>query len=86
MKITLIILFVLSGFFGCIQQSSHPPSSKINHTLKSDFSTEFDRLFISNEPLQYQDNVTYLNAIRLDELNLVEKNNLISLLTQKIAN
>ncbi|MCD4817223.1 MAG: hypothetical protein K8S23_00850 [Candidatus Cloacimonetes bacterium] len=74
MKKALIILFVLSGFIGCIQRSPQPPSSKINNTLKSDFSTEFERLFLSNEPLRYQDNVTFLKNIRLKELSTTEKN------------
>ena len=71
MKRTLLILFVLLGLIGCTQQS---PTPKINSTLRSDFSTEFDRLFLSNEPLRYQDNVAFLEAIRLEELSTAEKN------------
>jgi len=73
MKRTLLILFVLSGLLGCTQQSPYPPTPTINNTLGSDFSTEFDRLFLSNEPLRYQDNVAFLEAVRLDELSIAEK-------------
>jgi len=71
MKRTLLILFVLLGLIGCSQQS---PTPEINSSLRSDFSTEFDRLFLSNEPLRYQDNVVFLEAIRLEELSSAEKN------------
>ena len=71
MKRTLLILFVLLGLIGCTQQS---PTPKINSTLRSDFSTEFDRLFLSNEPLRFQDNVAFLEAIRLEELSSAKKN------------
>ena len=69
-----IILFVLLGLIGCTQQSQQSPTPKINSTLRSDFSTEFDRLFLSNDPLRYQDNVAFLEAIRLEELSSAEKN------------
>ena len=73
MKRDLFILSVLLGLIGCTQQSPQPPTPKINSTLRSDFSTEFDRLFLSNKPLRYQDNVAFLKAIRLDELSTSEK-------------
>ena len=74
MKRTLLILFILLGLIGCTQQAQQSPTPKINSTLSSDFSTEFDRLFLSNEPLRYQDNVAFLEAIRLEELSSAEKN------------
>ena len=58
---------------GCTQQSQQPPTPKIIITLRSDFSAEFDRLFLSNDPLRYQDNVAFLDAIRLEELSTTEK-------------
>ena len=58
---------------GCTQQSLGPPTPQINSILGSNFSTEFDRLFLSNEPLRYQDNVDFLEAIRLQEINIEEK-------------
>ena len=73
MKRTLLILFALLWPIGCAQQHPHTPTPKINSTLGSDFSTEFDRLFLSNEPLRYQDNVAFLEAIRLEELGTAEK-------------
>ena len=73
MKRTLLILFVLLGLLGCTQQSPQPPSPDTINTLRSDFSTEFDRLFLSNEPLRYQDNVAFLEAVRLEDLNTAEK-------------
>ena len=72
MNRTLIILFVLSVLIGCTQQSLQPPSPIVNNTLRSDFSTEFDRLFLSNDPLRYQDNVAFLESIRLEELSTAE--------------
>lgn len=73
MKKTLLILFVLLGLVGCSQQSPQTPSPEINNTLWSDFSTEFDMLFLSNEPLRYQDNVAFLDAIPVEELSSPEK-------------
>ena len=73
MKKTLLILFTLIALVGCSQQSPQPPSPEINNILKSDFSTEFDRLFLSNEPLRYQDNVAFLKAIPVEELSATEK-------------
>ncbi len=70
---TLIILFVLLGLIGCTQKSQKPPSPKTIITLGSDFSTKFDMLFLSNDPLRYQDNVAFLEAIRLEELGAAEK-------------
>lgn len=72
-KRTLLILFLLLGFWGCAQQVPQTPAHSINSTLGSDFSTEFDRLFLSSEPLRYQDNVAFLEAIRLEALNTAEK-------------
>jgi len=71
MKRALLFLLILFGLIGCMQQSSTP---KINSTLRTDFSTEFDRLFLSNEPLRYQDNVVFLEAISIEELNIEEEN------------
>jgi hypothetical protein len=74
MTIKLLLLIVSFGLIGCTQQSQQSSTPKINSTLRSDFSTEFDRLFLSNEPLRYQDNVAFLETIRLKELSAVEKN------------
>lgn len=74
MKKTLLILFILLGYIGCSRQTPQPPAHEFNSTLRSDFSTEFDRLFLSNEPLRYQDNVTFLDTIPMEELSAAEKN------------
>ena len=85
MKRTLLILFVLLGLIGCTQQSHQSSTSNINGTLRSDFSTEFDRLFLSNEPLRYQDNVAFLDTIRLKELSNTENNLIKSKLKQFLS-
>lgn len=85
MKKTLLILFVLLGLVGCSQQSPQTPSPEINNTLWSDFSTEFDMLFLSNEPLRYQDNVAFLDAIPVEELRAVEKDLLKTKLKQFLS-
>ena len=73
MKKTLLILFTLLTLVGCSQQSPQAPAQELNSILQSDFSTEFDRLFLSNEPLRYQDNVAFLDAIPVEELSSPEK-------------
>lgn len=73
MKKTPLILFVLLGLLGCSQQSPQAPPQEFNSILKSDFLTEFDRLFLSNEPLRYQDNAAFLEAIPVVELSSPEK-------------
>ena len=73
MKKTLLILFTLIVLIGCSQQTPPTSTLEINNTLRSDFSTEFDRLFLSNEPLRYQDNVAFLDTIPVEELSAAEK-------------
>jgi len=73
MKKTLLILLVLLALIGCSPQSPGAPEQEFNSILRSDFSTEFDRLFLSNEPLRYQDNVACLDAIPGEELRAAEK-------------
>ncbi len=85
MKKTLLILFTLLALVGCSQQSPQPPSPEINNILRSDFPTEFDRLFLSNEPLRYQDNVAFLDAIPVEELSAEEKDLLKTKLKQFLS-
>lgn len=73
MKDNLFILLVLITLIGCSQQSPQRPAQELNSILQPDFSAEFDRLFLSNEPLRYQDNVAFLNAIPVEELSAAEK-------------
>ena len=73
MKNTPLILFVLIALIGCSPQSPGASGQEFNSTLRSDFSTEFDRLFLFDEPLRYQDNVAFLDAIPVEELSTAEK-------------
>ena len=73
MKKALLILFTLIALVGCSQQSPGAPAQELNSILQSHFSTEFDRLFLSNEPLRYQDNVAFLDAIPVEKLSSPEK-------------
>lgn len=73
MKRTLLFLFVLLGLLGCSQQSALPIETETSSALSADFSTEFDRLFLSHEPFRYQDNVAFLEAVRVEELSTEEK-------------
>jgi hypothetical protein len=72
-KRTLLILFFLFGFWGCAQPVPQTPTPTNKSTLRLYFASEFDRLFLSNEPLRYQDNVAFLEAIRLEALNTAER-------------
>jgi hypothetical protein len=85
MKKTLLFLLVLLAIVGCSQQSPHAPAQELNSILQSDFSTEFDRLFLSNEPLRYQDNVAFLDAIPVEELSSPEKDLLKTKLKQFLS-
>ncbi|MCJ7626722.1 MAG: hypothetical protein MUO76_24790 [Anaerolineaceae bacterium] len=73
MKNVLFILFVLFGHTGCTQFHPQTPTPKPYSSLRIDFSIEFDRLFLSNEPLRYQDNKAFLEAIRFDEFTTIDK-------------
>jgi hypothetical protein len=74
MKSTLLILYCMSMLMGCAQQSSQPPAPQDDIGLSPDFSVEFDRIFLSQKPLRYQDNVAFLKTIQPTELSPVEKN------------
>lgn len=73
MKRSLIVWFILLGLAGCEggYSPSHTPTT--DSLLSADFSTEFDRLFLSNQPLRYQDNLAFLESIQVDELTPQEK-------------
>ena len=73
MKITLLILYVMSVLMGCTQQSSQPSASQDDIVLRPDFSAEFDSIFLSQEPLRYQDNVAFLKSIQAAELSPAER-------------
>ena len=65
-----LFVLVLVAATGCEKSSPEPTN---HNMLRTDFETEFDRLFLSNEPLRYQDNVAFLEAIEVGELDLTEK-------------
>lgn len=65
-----LFVTVLVAVAGCAKSSPEPGS---RNELRADFETEFDRLFLSNEPLRYQDDVAFLEAIEVGELHLAEK-------------
>ena len=85
MKKTLLVLFTLIALIGCSLQSPGASGQEFNSSLRSDFSTEFDRLFLSNEPLRYQDNVAFLDAIPVEELRAAEKDLLKTKLKQFLS-
>jgi hypothetical protein len=45
----------------------------VNPGLPADFSVEFNRLFLSQEPLRYQDNREFLSSIQKAKLNPKER-------------
>jgi hypothetical protein len=69
--ITFLFLFLLLS--GCARQSPVASATESYSTLGDDFTLEFDRLFLSDEPLRYQDNVAFLEAIRLEDLSFIER-------------
>jgi hypothetical protein len=67
MEKALFIICIASALVGCTGQAvSHP---HIETGLILEFESEFDRLFLSQEPLRYQDNVQFLSSIQKAKLN-----------------
>ena len=71
MKKGLFIVCMLGAFVGCAKDAGGPPHVEMG--LRPDFSEEFDRLFLSEEPLRYQDNVQFLSFVRDAPLHQKEK-------------
>ena len=69
MKMLFSLCLVL-GLTTCTQQLALP---QVNSGLPADFSVEFDRLFLSQEPLRYQDNREFLASIQKAKLNPKER-------------
>ncbi len=65
--LSVVFLVVVTG---CAKSSPEPAPRNV---IRPDFETEFDRLFLSDEPLRYQDNVAFLDAIAVGELHFTEK-------------
>ena len=57
----LFSLCLVVGLAACAQQSARP---QVKPGLPPDFSAEFDRLFLSQQPLRYQDNERFLASIQ----------------------
>ncbi len=66
----LFSLCLVVGLTTCAQQSAPP---QVNPGLPPGFSLEFDRLFLSQEPLRYQDNKEFLASIEKAKLNPKER-------------
>ncbi len=62
------MLCVFSLLLGCTQQPA-PALTETEASLPPEFEAEFERLFLSQEPLRYQDNVQFLESILEGELN-----------------
>jgi hypothetical protein len=60
-------------FVGCSPRLPSTPLPQVETNLGSDFSAEFDRLFLSQEPLRYQDNVAFLNSIETAQLTSADR-------------
>ncbi|UCD53054.1 MAG: hypothetical protein JSW27_10515 [Phycisphaerales bacterium] len=87
MKRTLLLnLLVLALCAGCTQQSAHAPAPPVEGNLKPDFSAEFDRLFLSQEPFRYQDNVRFLSSIQNASFGLPDKELVRAKLRQFLSN
>jgi hypothetical protein len=72
MKKIFFILCLLLILLGCTPQPVVSPT-EIEANLPSNFEAEFDRLFLSQEPLRYQDNVQFLESILELEFNSQER-------------
>jgi hypothetical protein len=64
MKKLSLLLSLLPMLLACAQGPTQAVSA-----LDPDFETEFERLFLSQEPLRYQDNVAFLESILEAELD-----------------
>ena len=71
--ITCVSGVVALGASGCRKDASRTHSRKVDANLRPDFESEFDRLFLSGEPLRYQDNVGFLKSIQVTALNPAER-------------
>lgn len=67
MKTTLFIVSIACLLSGCSQPP--PPAPQVDISLMPKFEAEFDRLFLSQEPLRYQDNVQFLSSIQKGQLS-----------------
>ena len=75
---SFMVILVIAG---CVKTT---PQTQ-GHHLGTEFTTMFDRLFLSDEPLRYQDNVAFLSDIPLDVLSGVEEDLLSEKLKQFLS-
>jgi len=66
---SFMVILVIAG---CMKAASQSKGDSDSH-LGADFSTRFDQLFLSEEPLRYQDNEAFLADIPLGDLSGVEE-------------
>jgi hypothetical protein len=66
MKKALFIICIAWALVGCSRQA---PAPHVESSLGPEFESQFDRLFLSQEPLRYQDNVQFLSSIQKGKLN-----------------
>jgi hypothetical protein len=77
-KRLLVTIGIVCALVGCSQQPPSPPQWVLDNDklveagLRPHFETEFDRLFLSQEPLRYQDNVEFLSSIQNSKLTSKE--------------
>ena len=82
MKNILLVFCVLPMSFGCTQQPISSTPSEVESNLRPEFEAEFDRLFLSQEPLRYQDNLQFLSSILEAELNPKDRERVIAKLKE----
>ncbi len=66
-KYKVILLILAMVLTGCAKSKTE------FSVLPEDFAHRFDRLFLSEEPLRYQDNAALLKAIKIEQLSQSEK-------------
>ena len=72
MKKIFITLCLFPLLLACTPQPENSPTVT-ETSLPPEFEAEFDRLFLSQEPLRYQDNVQFLESIQGLDLNTQER-------------
>ena len=67
MKKAFFIVCTVCVVVGCSRQAT--PVPQVETGLIPEFESKFDRLFLSQEPLRYQDNVQFLSSIQNTKLS-----------------
>jgi hypothetical protein len=82
MKRTAASLFLCLWLVACGQRPPEETATGRTGSLAPDFEVEFERLFLSEEPLRYQDNEAYLSAIQPEALSMAERTIVVENLKQ----